>query len=76
MSKIGVLIMYVVGIDTAKHHHEAAILDESRKLILKKLKFDNSHQDYDKLMNLWLYPINFPYQKTVHFVRRGQIFIF
>ena len=44
--------MYFVGIDTAKHHHEAAILDESRKLILKKLKFDNSHQDYDKLMNL------------------------
>ncbi|MBR1396577.1 MAG: transposase [Selenomonadaceae bacterium] len=33
--------MYFVGIDIAKHHHEAAILDESRKLILKKLKLDN-----------------------------------
>ena len=43
--------MYFVGIDIAKHHHEAAILDESGKIILKKLKFDNSHQGYDKLMN-------------------------
>ena len=43
--------MYFVGIDIAKHHHEAAILDESGKVILKKLKFDNSHQGYDKLMN-------------------------
>ena len=32
--------MYFVGIDIAKHHHEAAILDESGKVILKKLKFD------------------------------------
>ena len=43
--------MYFVGIDIAKRHHEAAILDESGKVILKKLKFDNSHQGYDKLMN-------------------------
>ena len=33
--------MYFVGIDIAKHHHEAAILDESGKVILK---FDNSRQ--------------------------------
>ena len=43
--------MYFVGIDIAKRHHEAAILDESGKVILKKLKFENSHQGYDKLMN-------------------------
>ena len=42
--------MYFVGIDIAKNHHEAAILDESGKVILKKLKFDNSHQGYNKLM--------------------------
>ena len=43
--------MYFVGIDIAKHHHEAAILDESGKVIIKKLKFNNSNQGYNKLMN-------------------------
>ena len=42
--------MYFVGVDIAKYHHEAAIIDEAGNVIVKKLKFDNSHQGYNKLM--------------------------
>ena len=43
--------MYFVGIDIAKHFHEAAVLDESGKVVIKKIHFANSHQGYNFLFN-------------------------
>ncbi|MBR5914273.1 MAG: transposase [Selenomonadaceae bacterium] len=43
--------MYFVGIDIAKHFHEADIIDDSDKVVLKKLRFSNSHDGYNKLMD-------------------------
>ena len=38
--------MYFVGIDIAKRFHEAAVIDEQGKVIVKRIKFQNSHAGY------------------------------
>jgi len=42
--------MYIVGIDIAKRFHEAAIIDSSGKIIVKQIRFANSHTGFLKLM--------------------------
>ncbi len=43
--------MYFVGIDIAKRFHEVAIIDEQGKVVVKRIKFQNSHSGYCKLMD-------------------------
>ena len=43
--------MYIVGIDIAKHFHEAAIIDSNGKVIVKRIRFANSHDGCLKLMD-------------------------
>ena len=43
--------MYFVGIYIAKRFHEAAVIDEQGKIIVKRIKFQNSHAGYCKLMD-------------------------
>ena len=43
--------MYIVGIDIAKRFHEAAIIDKSGKVIVKRIRFANSHSGFLKLMD-------------------------
>ena len=43
--------MYFVGIDIAKRFHEAAIIDEQGKVVVKRIKFQNSHSSYCKFMD-------------------------
>lgn len=43
--------MYIVGIDIAKRFHEAAIIDLSGKVIVKRIRFANSHSGFLKLMD-------------------------
>ena len=42
--------MYRVGIDIAKRFHEAAIIDSSGKIIVKRIRFANSHTGFLSLM--------------------------
>ena len=42
--------MYIVGIDIAKRFHEAAIIDKAGKVIVKRIRFANSHAGFLKLM--------------------------
>ena len=42
--------MYIVGIDIAKRFHEAAIIDSSGKVVVKRIRFANSHDGFLKLM--------------------------
>jgi len=43
--------MYIVDIDIAKRFHEAAIIDSSGKIIVKRIRFTNSHTGFLKLMD-------------------------
>ena len=43
--------MYFVGIDIAKRFHEATIIDEQGKVVAKRIKFQNSHLGFCKLMD-------------------------
>ena len=43
--------MYIVGIDIAKRFHEAAIIDSSGKVIVKRIRFANSHTGFLKIMD-------------------------
>lgn len=43
--------MYIVGIDIVKRFHETAIIDSSGKVIVKRIKFANSHAGFVKLMD-------------------------
>ena len=43
--------MYIVGIDIAKRFHEAAIINSSGKVIVKRIRFANSHAGFLKLMD-------------------------
>ncbi|MBR7025859.1 MAG: transposase, partial [Selenomonadaceae bacterium] len=43
--------MYIVGIDIAKRFHEAAIIDSSGKIIVKRIRFTNSHTGFLSLMD-------------------------
>ena len=42
--------MYIVGIDIAKRFHEAAIIDRNGNVVVKRIKFANSHAGFVKLM--------------------------
>lgn len=42
--------MYIVGIDIAKRFHEAAIIDSSGKIIVKRIRFANSHTGFLSLL--------------------------
>ena len=42
--------MYIVGIDIAKRFHEAAIIDSSGKVVVKRIRFANSHAGFLSLM--------------------------
>ena len=38
--------MYIVGIDIAKRFHEAAIIDKAGKIVVKRIRFANSHSGF------------------------------
>lgn len=42
--------MYIVGIDITKRFHEAAIIDREGKVVVKRIRFANSHAGFLKLM--------------------------
>ena len=42
--------MYIVGIDIGKNNHEATIIDETGVIIGKSIKFTNSHNGANKLI--------------------------
>ena len=42
--------MYIVGIDIAKRFHEAAVIDKAGNVVIKRIKFANSHAGFVKLM--------------------------
>ncbi|UZQ51673.1 IS110 family transposase [Clostridium kluyveri] len=42
--------MYIVGIDIGKNNHEATIIDDTGAIIGKSLKFTNSHNGANKLI--------------------------
>ena len=42
--------MYIVGIDIGKNNHEATIIDDKGTIIGKSIKFSNSHNGADKLI--------------------------
>ena len=43
--------MYIVGIDIAKRFHEAAIIDSSGNVVVKRIRFANSHDGFLKFMD-------------------------
>ena len=43
--------MYIVGIDIAKRFHEAAIIDSSGKIVVKRIRFANSHNGFLSFMD-------------------------
>ena len=43
--------MYICGIDIGKFHHEASIIDETGRLVSKSLRFTNTTDGGEKLMN-------------------------
>ena len=44
--------MFIVGIDIAKHFHEASVIAQDGSLVRKALRFANSQAGYNKLMNM------------------------
>ena len=64
--------MYFFGIDIAKKFHESAIIDEQGKVVVKRIKFQNSHSDFCKLMESVRklnQPVEFASKATGHFSR-------
>lgn len=62
--------MYFIGIDIAKRFHEAAVIDEHGKVIIKRIKFQNSHSGYCKLMEAVRKlnePVEFAMEATGHY---------
>ncbi len=62
--------MYFVGIDIAKRFHEAAVIDEQGKVVVKRIKFQNSHVGYCKLMDTVRklnQPVEFAMEATGHY---------
>lgn len=62
--------MYFVGIDIAKRFHEAAVIDEQGKVVVKRIKFQNSHAGYCKLMDAVRKlnaPVEFAMEATGHY---------
>lgn len=44
--------MYIVGIDIAKRFHEATVIDKAGNVVIKRIKFANSHAGFVKLMDV------------------------
>lgn len=66
----GVLSMYIVGIDIAKRFHEAAIIDRLGNVIVKRIRFANSHGGFLKLMDAVRKlnaPVEFGMEATGHY---------
>jgi len=62
--------MYFIGIDIAKRFHEAAVIDEQGKIIVKRIKFQNSHAGYCKFMDTVRklnQPVEFAMEATGHY---------
>ena len=47
-----VLQMYIVGIDIAKRFHKATIIDKAGKVVVKRIRFANSHVGFLSLMEV------------------------
>ena len=43
--------MIIVGIDIAKNHHEATIIDACGNIIMKSFRFSNNHKGSSTLIN-------------------------
>ena len=62
--------MYIVCIDIAKRFHEAAIIDKAGKIVVKRIRFANSHSGFLKLMDAVRKldaPIEFGMEATGHY---------
>ena len=62
--------MYIVGIDIAKRFHEAAIIDKTGNVVVKRIKFANSHAGFLKLMDAVRKldaPVEFGMEATGHY---------
>lgn len=65
--------MIIVGIDVAKHNHEASIVDESGKILKKAFSFPNSHEGVNFLLkqvakhNPDSQPVQFGLEATGHY---------
>ena len=65
-----VFCMYIVGIDIAKRFHEAAIIDRNGNVVVKRIKFANSHAGFVKLMEAVRKldaPVEFGMEATGHY---------
>ena len=62
--------MYIVGIDIAKRFYEADIIDKAGKIVVKRIRFENSHSDFLKLMDAVRKldaPVEFGMEATGHY---------
>ena len=62
--------MYFIGIDIAKRFHEAAVIDANGKIVVKRIKFQNSHAGYCKFMDTVRklnQPVEFAMEATGHY---------
>ncbi len=62
--------MYFVGIDIAKRFHEAVVIDERGQVVVKRIKFQNSHSGYCKFMDAVRKlnpPVEFAMEATGHY---------
>ena len=44
--------MFYIGIDIAKHNHEASIIDSNGSLLCESISFSNSQKGCEKLLAL------------------------
>lgn len=47
-----VISVLIVGIDIAKHNHEASVISQNGKVIRKSIRFANSQAGYNKLLDM------------------------
>lgn len=62
--------MYIVGIDIAKRFHEAAVIDKAGNVVIKRIRFANSHAGFIKLMEAVKKldaPVEFGMEATGHY---------
>ena len=70
--------MYIVGIDIAKRFHEAAIIDKSGKVIVKRIRFASSHSGFLSLMDAVRKlnaPAEYPLQSDARELCRQRFFV-
>ena len=65
--------MYIVGIDIAKRKHEAAVIDEDGRTVIKAFSFTNNCSGYNRLLGtlhkakLPLHEVQFAMEATGHY---------